>query len=267
MRNALLTPIAIVLAAALIAGAMVWSVQSVLVTLREASEAQLALYQAQLAAYQAQLAQVPAPGAPPAAGPPPAVDVAQVTTAGEPFIGAPDAPATMAYWFDYQCPFCQRVEQTVMPDLIKNYVTPGMLRIVFKDFAFLGPDSQTAALAGRAVWDVAPEKFGEWHSAMFSHQDEENGGWGSKADVLALTRTIPGIDAAKVEALMTDKAAEYEMALQNSGLEGSNMGVSGTPGAVIGKRLIVGAQPYAQFKQAVDAALADTKATAAGPAR
>jgi protein-disulfide isomerase len=117
------------------------------------------------------------------------------------------------------------------------------------------------------VWDVAPEKFAEWHSAMFSRQDNENGGWGSKADVLALTKTIPGIDAAKVEALMTDKAAEYEMALQSSGLEGSNMGVSGTPGAVIGKRLIVGAQPYAQFKAAVDAALAEKKAAVPEAAR
>jgi protein-disulfide isomerase len=262
MRNALLTPLAIILAAAMIAGAMVWSVQSVLLTLREASEAQLAVYQAQLAAYQAQLAQAPSSAAAPAL--PPAVDVAEVVTNGQPFIGPPDAPVTMAYWFDYQCPFCQRVEQTVMPDLIKNYVAPGTLRIVFKDFAFLGPDSTTAALAGRAVWDVAPEKFYEWHSAMFSRQDGENGGWGSKADILALTRTIPGIDAAKVEELMTSKAAEYEVSLQASGLEGSNMGISGTPGAIGGKRIIVGAQPYGQFKLAVDAALAETRGATAG---
>jgi protein-disulfide isomerase len=261
MRNTLLTPIAILLAAAMIAGAMVWSVQSVLVTLREANEAQVAYNQAQLAAYQQQLAQQQALATPAAPAPPPPVDVAKVSVAGEPYIGAFDAPVTMAYWFDYQCPFCQRVEQTVMPDLIKNYVTPGTLKIVFKDYAFLGPDSMTAALAGRAVWDVAPEKFSEWHTAMFAHQDQENGGWGSKADILALTKTIPGIDATRVEELMISKAADYDMVLQASGQEGSAMGVSGTPGAIIGKQLLVGAQPYGQFKAAVDAAVA----AAAGP--
>ena len=30
--------------------------------------------------------------------------------AGAPFIGKEDAPLTMAYWFDYQCPFCKKYD-------------------------------------------------------------------------------------------------------------------------------------------------------------
>jgi protein-disulfide isomerase len=168
----------------------------------------------------------------------------------------------MAYWFDYQCPFCQRLEQTVMPGLIKDYVNSGMLKIVFKDYVFLGQDSETAALAARAVWETAPDKFYEWHQAMFAHQDQENAGWGSKNDILELTKTIAGIDAAKIDQLMTSKAADYDKVIQGDGYEGSMMGISGTPGAIVGKQLIVGAQVYAQFKQAVDMTLA-TKAAAA----
>jgi protein-disulfide isomerase len=114
----------------------------------------------------------------------------------------------------------------------------------------------TAGLAARAVWEIAPDKFYEWHRAMFDKQDDENAGWGKKEDVLALTRTIAGIDVPKVEQLMTDHAAEYQSAIQADGTEGSSMGIDGTPGAIIGKRLLVGAQPYDQFKAAVDAALA-----------
>lgn len=29
---------------------------------------------------------------------------ASVLTAGEPYIGSPSAPVTLAYWFDFQCP-------------------------------------------------------------------------------------------------------------------------------------------------------------------
>ena len=97
---------------------------------------------------------------------------------------------------------------------------------------------------------------------MFDKQDQENGGWGSAADVLALTRTIDGIDADKVAALMASQAAEYNQGLQSDAYEGSTMGISGTPGAIVGKQLIVGSQPYAQFKAAVDIALGAAAAAA-----
>ena len=58
-----------------------------------------------------------------------------------------------------------------------------------------------------------------------------------------------------VEQLMKDHAAEYQKAIDADGTEGNAMGVSGTPGAIIGKQVIVGAQPVAQFKSAVDAVL------------
>jgi protein-disulfide isomerase len=161
----------------------------------------------------------------------------------------------MAYWFDYQCPYCRQEEENVFPQLINDYVNAGKVRIVFKDFAFLGPDSQTAALAARAVWETAPEKFRDWHKAMFDRQDDENAGWGSKDDIMALTRSIPGLDAGKVETLMSNRAADYNNAIQADAAEGNAMGVGGTPSFLVGKEMIVGAQPYERLKVAIDAAL------------
>jgi protein-disulfide isomerase len=190
-----------------------------------------------------------------AAAPTVAADSSKVSQQGVPFIGDANAPVVMAYWFDYQCPFCKQNEEEAFPQLIETYVKTGKLKILFKDFAFLGADSQTAGYAARAVWETAPDKFYEWHKAVFDHQDDENAGWGKKEDILALTKTIAGIDAAKVEQLMTDHAAEYQKAIEADGAEGNAMGVNGTPGAVIGNKLIVGAQPLTEFKAAIEAAL------------
>src|SRR6185295_15016671 len=74
-------------------------------------------------------------------------------TAEDPFIGKANAPLTMVYWSDYQCPFCKAVEvghpqiptQPSIPMLIKDYVDTGKLKIVFKDYPFLGQDSIAAA--------------------------------------------------------------------------------------------------------------------------
>lgn len=182
------------------------------------------------------------------------VDISKVKITGQPFIGKANAPATIAYWYDYQCPFCKRSEEDAIPQLIADYVKTGKVKLVYKDFQFLGPDSQTAGLAGRAVWEVAPDKFSEWHKAMYDKQDNENSGWGSRADILALTKSL-GIDSAKVDKLMTTKADEYQKAMASDKAEGSGFGVSGTPSFIIGKQLIVGAQPYSSLKVAIDEAL------------
>lgn len=185
----------------------------------------------------------------------PGVDVKNVKTEGNPFIGDVKARVVMAYWTDYQCPFCKRSEQQVISQLIKDYVDSGKMRIIFKDYAFLGDDSKTAALAGRAVWEIAPTKFYTWHSAMFAKQDNENGGWGKKADILALTQSL-GIDSAKVGQLMAQKATQYQAAIDADKTEGSSLGISGTPGAIVGTHLISGAQSLDVFKTAIDAELA-----------
>ena len=90
---------------------------------------------------------------------------------------------------------------------------------------------------------------------MFDHQDDENSGWGNKTDILALTKSIDGIDAAKVEEYMTSRAADYAKAIQADASEGNAMGVGGTPSTLVGTNMMVGAQPYEQLKAAVDAML------------
>jgi protein-disulfide isomerase len=182
------------------------------------------------------------------------VDISKVKTAGEPFFGNPNAPVTMAYWLDYQCPFCRRFEEDAITQIMNDFVKTGKVKIVFKDFQFLGPDSQIAGLAGRAVWEVAPDKFYEWHKAMYDKQDNENSGWGNKADILALTKSL-GIDSVKVGELMASKATEYQKAMDDDKTEGGAFGINGTPGSIIGKNLISGAQPYSAVKQLIDLAL------------
>ena len=233
----LLSPLAIIVAGLMISGTIVWSSLQV---------AQFVSLESTVAA---------ASPAAPAPQSPPTADIAKVNLEGEPFIGDANAPVVMAYWFDYQCPYCRQEEENIFPELIKDYVDAGKVRIVFKDFQFLGPDSQAAGLAARAVWEVAPDKFRDWHKAMFDKQDDENAGWGKKEDIIALTKSIPGIDAVKVEELMTSRAADYNKAMEADSAEGHAMGVGGTPSFLIGKKMIVGAVPYGELKAAIDGVL------------
>lgn len=178
-------------------------------------------------------------------------DITKVKTAGNAFIGNPNAPVTIAYWYDYQCPFCKRFEEDSMAQIVTDYVKTGKVKVVFKDFQFLGPDSQVAGLAAKAVWEVAPDKFYDWHRAMYDKQDNENSGWGNKEDILTLTKGL-GIDATKVEGFMTSKVVEYQKALDADKAEAGGFGINATPAAIIGKNILSGAQPYAVVKQLID---------------
>ena len=94
--------------------------------------------------------------------------------------------------------------------LIKDYVDTGKLRIVFKDYTFLGQDSTTAALYGHAVWATYPDKYFAWRTAMYKAQDEEGDqGFGDEPSVLALIKKIPGMDANKLNALVAKNKDAY----------------------------------------------------------
>ena len=182
----------------------------------------------------------------------------------DPYIGKENAPVVMAYWSDYQCPFCKAVEvggipqipiEPAMPSLIKDYVQTGKLKIVFKDYAFLGPDSTTAALYKHAVWELYPEQFYEWHEAIFKAQDEENGGFGDESSILALIRTLPGLDAERLQQKVAEKRDAYLALIAEDQQEGASFGIQGTPGFITGTMLIPGADDLSTFKAAIDSQL------------
>lgn len=119
------------------------------------------------------------------------VNIENVST-DSPYIGNENARITIAVFSDYQCPFCKQFELTAVPQLMP-YVESGDLRIIYKDFQFLGPDSTTAAVFGRAVFDLYPERFHDWYAAMMNAQDGERGGFGGLESTQELTASIEGI--------------------------------------------------------------------------
>jgi len=199
------------------------------------------------------------------AAPAAAVDIKDVKiNATDPVVGDKNAPVTLAYWFDYQCPFCKAVDvggipqipiEPSLPTLIKDYVETGKLKIVFKDYAFLGPDSTTAALYMHAVWDLYPDKFYDWHEAMFVAQDEEHAGFGNEESILALSAKISGLDADKLKQQVASKREAYTALLAANQQEGASFGIQGTPGFITGTTLIPGAEQLSTFKAAIDAQL------------
>ncbi|HEX8591464.1 MAG TPA: thioredoxin domain-containing protein [Candidatus Paceibacterota bacterium] len=94
------------------------------------------------------------------------VSIAQVKLDTSPSHGSVDAPTVMAVWYDFQCSFCKRFEAETLAALEETHVATGKLRIVYKDFQFLGPASVEAGAYSRAVWEAYPDKWHAWFKGM-----------------------------------------------------------------------------------------------------
>ncbi len=229
MSSKFFLPAAVVLAGLFIAGAVVWNGSHPA----------------------AGTAGVPTPGAAPS------VNIKDVTTTGDPFIGQLNAPTTIAFWSDFQCPFCKQFEVTTLPQIIQTYVNTGKVKIVFKDFPFLGPNSLVDAEYARAVWALYPSQYFAWRTAFYDQQPQENSlsATANLTWITGVTKSIAGIDAAKVAAAVTANKAAYDAAIQADKAEGQKFGVNATPSFIIGTQLIAGAYPYANFQAAIDSVL------------
>lgn len=194
----------------------------------------------------------PVPGQRPAA---PSVDAKKVDIKGDPFVGKVDAPLTVVYWSDYQCPFCKKFDIETLGEVVKNYVDKGKVKVVFQDFQFLSKDSFTLAVVGRAVWEAYPEKYFDWREAMFKNQGQEHSGYATEEYIKRVTTSVPGIDMSKIQSLIDKNNDAYMAAIEADKAEAAKYGVNGTPGIIAGKRLISGHVSYPSFSAALDAEL------------
>jgi protein-disulfide isomerase len=171
--------------------------------------------------------------------------------------GSEAAPVTLVEYGDYQCPYCQQFELTILPMLYSRYIQTGKVKIVFKDFQFLGPNSVTAGEVARAVWQAYPKDFYKWRETIFQNQGEENRNPDPNglAMYLNLTTKVPGIDTNKIAQLVTQNKTQYDAAIKADQAESSKSGVDGTPSFVIGNGNppIIGGAPLQQFSKLIDA--------------
>src|SRR5213594_3815427 len=57
--------------------------------------------------------------------------------------GQADAPVLVAEFSDFRCPACEKFSLTIMPNLSKEFIEPGKVKVVFVDFPMVGDASYT----------------------------------------------------------------------------------------------------------------------------
>ena len=171
---------------------------------------------------------------------------------GDPLaLGRVDAPLVVVEFADFQCPFCKQFAGATEPALMQRYVDSGQVRYEWRDYAYLGPESVTAAVAARAAGRQG--KFWPFHDALYAQQRPENRGQVDQAFLDGIARQT-GLDMNRFHADQADPA--LRQAVESDLKEGTALGITGVPTFLIGDQLIFGAQPLPTFTQAIDDQLA-----------
>jgi protein-disulfide isomerase len=90
-------------------------------------------------------------------------------------LGNPKAPVTLQEFADLQCPICQAYTEDSLPTLIKDYVRPGKVKMVFHHLPILGPDSQRAAQV--AAGAAQQNRLWNFIEVFYANQGTENTGY------------------------------------------------------------------------------------------
>lgn len=144
-----------------------------------------------------------------------------------PVSGNPSGDITVVEFFDYRCGYCKRAAGAVT-QLQKE---DRRVRIIYKDFPILGEASELAAKA--ALASKAQGKHQAFHEALLASTGDM-----TKDSILSLAGKV-GLDVKRLEADMVNP--EWQAVIDRNRALAKNLGISGTPGFIVGTELVPGA--------------------------
>jgi protein-disulfide isomerase len=159
-------------------------------------------------------------------------------------LGNPHGDVTLVEFFDYSCGFCKRA----LPDMLTLIKDDPNLKIVLKELPILGSGSAEAARIAIAVrmQDAEGQKYLAFHQELLG-----GGGPASKEKALAAAKD-QGLDMVRLE---QDAASDEVGATLSEDVKlAGAMGINGTPGYVVGDKVVLGAVGIAALKERIEAA-------------
>lgn len=183
----------------------------------------------------------PTPSPTPVAGP-----VKPVDEKADHIIGAKNAKVTLIEYSDFQCPYCGKHEPAIAQAL-KDF--PKDVRVVYRHYPLtsIHPNAQKAAEASECAAKLGGEgAFWKMHDQLFAQQTAL-----SPTLYETLAKGL-GLDTKKFNDCVNSGATASRITADVA--SGDSSGVGGTPATFVNGKLIEGAVPYDQLKQAIQSA-------------
>jgi protein-disulfide isomerase len=194
---------------------------------------------------------------PPQGGAAPAHAVVDAPTPDTPTLGTAGASVVVFEFSEFECPYCARSSESVLPTLNREYVQPGRVQWAFKHYPLEGSHPNAFRAAETATCAGQQGRFWEMHDRLFAAPR-------SLGEPFYFEQAAAlGLDAARFDACMRGQATPVvreNMAMaRRLGVHGTPtffIGVRGPAGRVTLRAKITGAVPVETFREALNGVLA-----------
>ncbi len=182
---------------------------------------------------------------------PSSTPVPNVSIPAENFVlGDPNAEIAVVAYYSFECVYCAKFINEVLPKLQSEYLDKGTIKLIFKNFPL--NNHKAAPTAHNAAMCAANQgKFWQFHNELFIKQNEWAGK--SESDVYKIMKnyaTALSINGDDFSQCLDTK--QFAAQVEKDKSEGKSKGITGTPTFIIGDNTIVGAQPFESFKAVID---------------
>jgi len=156
-----------------------------------------------------------------------------------PAAGNIDGDITIVEYFDYQCPYCRKLE----PELRQVVQDDGKVRLVLKDWPILGPVSVIAARM--ALASKFQDKYIQAHEALI--------GVNSKLTEPRMRELLAGagIDVEHLDRDLVTNTKAIDAIIARNSDQATAFGFKGTPSFIVGKFRVPGILTMAEFDQVI----------------
>ncbi|NVK20218.1 MAG: DsbA family protein [Methylocystaceae bacterium] len=167
----------------------------------------------------------------------------------EAVMGDENAPVTIIEYASYTCSHCADFHNNVLPQIKKDYVDTGKVKVIFRDFPFerLGA---TAAVLSRCV---DPMRYLGFNSLLMKQQQQ----WAyskNPIDGLFKLAKLAGMSQEKIDSCLADeKLLDKIIAVRKAAMD--EHGFDSTPSFLINGEKVVGAGEYERFKSIIESKL------------
>jgi protein-disulfide isomerase len=144
-------------------------------------------------------------------------------------MGSPTAPVRIEVFASFDCPHCRALHENVIPQVVKDYVVPGKVYLINREFPLSGqyhPYAREAANYATAAARVG--KYPQVAEALFTNQ----AAWASNGKVWdTVAAVLTPAEQKKVQALAKDPSVTSEVQAEYD--EGVAAGINATPTIIV----------------------------------
>lgn len=147
---------------------------------------------------------------------------------------------TIVEFFDYNCGYCKKARDNV-DKLLKE---DKKVRVIFKEYPILGPQSIEMSTIALAVQINYPKSYFKFHNALMKSKER------GKDGAYKIAKSL-GLSVRKLKNTVARDAEKIAKMISENHEVGKEVGVTGTPGFIIGDELLPGAYPLDVMKEKI----------------